>query len=120
MLAAEAGLPVRDAFPLGPLSRDLLPLVVRGPAQRAGIAVDDELVARIVADTGGGEALPLLAFTLAELADGVGRGGEMSADRYEKLKGSARRLGPPSRPGPRAGTQPLRGRVVAGVGFEPT
>jgi len=54
MLAAEAGLPVRDAFPLGPLSRDLLPLVVRGPAQRAGIAVDDELVARIVADTGGG------------------------------------------------------------------
>ena len=120
MLAAEAGLPVRDAFPLGPLSRDLLPLVVRGPAQRAGIAVDDELVARIVADTGGGEALPLLAFTLAELADGVGRGGELSADRYEKLKGVPGALARQADRARELGRPPLRGRVVAGVGFEPT
>ncbi|MGB6161569.1 MAG: hypothetical protein WBF75_03125 [Pseudonocardiaceae bacterium] len=44
-------------------------------------------MARVVADTDSGEALPLLAFTLARLADGVGRGGQLSAARYEQLEG---------------------------------
>ncbi|MGH3869770.1 MAG: TIR domain-containing protein [Pseudonocardiaceae bacterium] len=72
---------------LRPLRREALPEVIQGPAQLAGIAVDDDLVARVVADTDSGEALPLLAFTLARLADGVGRGGQLSAARYEQLGG---------------------------------
>jgi len=87
LLAADTGLPVREVFPVAPLRRDLLPLVVTGPARRAVISVDEELLARLVADTGTGEGMPLLAFTLAELADGVGRGGALSAERYERLGG---------------------------------
>src|SRR4051812_12249010 len=56
-------------------------------AAGAGMGVDEELVARLVADTGGGEALPLLAYTLEKLADGVTRGGRLSATRYEELGG---------------------------------
>ncbi|MGH3806233.1 MAG: hypothetical protein ACRDRU_06285 [Pseudonocardiaceae bacterium] len=42
-------------------------------------------MARLVADTNSGEALPLLAFTLAQLADGVGRGERLSQQRYDQL-----------------------------------
>src|SRR5262249_21428682 len=62
-LAAETGLPV-SPYLLAPLTRDMLPLVITGPARHAGITVDDELVARMVADTASGQALPLLAFVL--------------------------------------------------------
>jgi len=74
-------------FPLRPLSREALARVITEPAQVAGIEIDGDLVDRLVADTGSGEALPLLAFALAQLADGVGRGGRLSADRYEQLGG---------------------------------
>ncbi|MGD9531340.1 MAG: toll/interleukin-1 receptor domain-containing protein, partial [Pseudonocardia sp.] len=70
-----------------PLSRDTLRMVIEGPAQLAGIAVDDELVTQLVADTENGEALPLLAFTLSELSQGVGRGGRLLSGRYEQLGG---------------------------------
>jgi len=40
-----------------------------------------------VSDTDGGEALPLLAYTLAELAEGVERGGRLLLSRYEHLGG---------------------------------
>ncbi|HXM56183.1 MAG TPA: TIR domain-containing protein [Candidatus Dormibacteraeota bacterium] len=79
-------LPVQT-FPLRPLRSEMLSTVIQGPARLAGIEVDDALVSRLVADTGGGEALPLLAFTLSELAQDVGRGGCLSASRYEKLGG---------------------------------
>ena len=49
--------------------------MIEGPARLAGIDVDEDLVARLVADTDSGEALPLLAYTLSQLADGVQRGG---------------------------------------------
>ena len=52
--------------------------MIEGPARLADIRVDPELVARLVTDTDTGEALPLLAFTLAQLAEGVGRGGQLS------------------------------------------
>jgi hypothetical protein len=61
--------------------------VIQGPARLAGIGVDEELVARLVGETGSGEALPLLAFTLAQLAEGVGRGGRLSGTRYAQLGG---------------------------------
>jgi hypothetical protein len=74
-------------FPLAPLSRGKLPVVIREPARVAGLRIDDDLVARMVAETDGGEALPLLAFTLNELARDVPRGGTLSPDRYERLGG---------------------------------
>ena len=81
-----AGIDV-DTFPLRPLARDMLRVVVEEPAKVAGLAVDRELVDRLVADTDGGEALPLLAFTLNRLADGLSRGDTLSAVRYEDLGG---------------------------------
>jgi hypothetical protein len=81
-----ADLPART-FPLRPLRRDALATVIEGPARLADIRVDPELVARLVTDTDTGEALPLLAFTLAQLAEGVGRGGQLSVLRYDQLGG---------------------------------
>jgi WD40 repeat protein len=85
-LAAHTGVQV-PTFLLAPLARDRLPEVVTGPARAAGIGIDEELVARLVTDTGSGDALPLLAFVLERLAAGVGRGQTLSADRYELLGG---------------------------------
>jgi WD40 repeat protein len=70
-----------------PLRRETLRTVVEGPTRLAGLRVSDELVAKLVDDTDSGEALPLLAFTLAQLADGVVRGGELSMRRYDELGG---------------------------------
>lgn len=72
---------------LRPLRRAALERVIQGPAELAGISVQDGLTQRLVDDTASGEALPLLAFTLAELADGVVRGGELRNHRYEQLGG---------------------------------
>jgi hypothetical protein len=83
-LAADTGLFV-GTFPLAPLARDMLRTVITGPAGRAGITVDDELLARLVDDTGSGEALPLLAFVLDRLALGVDRGGGLSPIRYDEI-----------------------------------
>ncbi len=74
-------------YPLRPLHREALHLVIEGPARLVGIDVEDHLVARLVADTDTGEALPLLAFTLAQLAKGVRRGGQLSTARYDELGG---------------------------------
>jgi WD40 repeat protein/type II secretory pathway predicted ATPase ExeA len=81
-----ADLPTR-VFTLRPLHHDRLATVIRGPARLAGIGVDEELVERLVGDTDSGQALPVLAFTLEQLADGVGRGGQLSAARYGQLGG---------------------------------
>src|SRR6185312_5032072 len=58
-----SALPTRT-YTLRPLRSEALRNVIEGPADRAGISVDAELVSRLVADTGDGEALPLLAYTL--------------------------------------------------------
>jgi energy-coupling factor transporter ATP-binding protein EcfA2 len=81
-----AGVPTH-LYPVRPLRRDALRTVIEGPCRLAGIGVDDELVARLVADTDSGEALPLLAFTLAQLAEGVTRGGQLSPRRYDQIGG---------------------------------
>jgi WD40 repeat protein len=70
-----------------PLLRDALPTVIEQPARLAGLAIDGDLITRLVADTDGGEALPLLAYTLSQLADGMGRGGTLRMSRYEELGG---------------------------------
>jgi WD40 repeat protein/energy-coupling factor transporter ATP-binding protein EcfA2 len=81
-----ADLPIHPE-PLRPLDARVLPLVIEGPAKLAGLGIDAELVARIAADAGTGDALPLLAFTLEMLVTGVVRGGRLSAKRYDQLGG---------------------------------
>jgi hypothetical protein len=93
-----ASLPTRTVT-LRPLRSEALRAVIEGPAGVAGIGVDEELVARLVADTDTGEALPLLAFTLAQLAEGVDRGGQLSTVLYEQIGGLPMRRCCP--PGPR-------------------
>ncbi|WP_020386515.1 TIR domain-containing protein [Kribbella catacumbae] len=72
---------------IGPLRREALRSVVEGPAKVAGIGIPDELVDKLVEDTSTGDGLPLLAFTLEQLAEGVRRGGALSAVRYRQLGG---------------------------------
>jgi WD40 repeat protein len=79
-----SALPTRT-HALRPLRPEALRAVIEGPADRADITIDDDLVTRLVSDTGGGEALPLLAYALAQLTDGVQHGGRLSAARYEQL-----------------------------------
>jgi hypothetical protein len=74
-------------FTLRPLRSETLPEVIVGPARLAGIEIDEHLLNRAVADTGSGEALPLLAFTLSELAAGARRGSRLSTQRYRELGG---------------------------------
>ncbi|MDQ3765542.1 MAG: ATP-binding protein [Actinomycetota bacterium] len=72
-------------YPLRPLRREALRAVIEKPAQLAGIEVDEGLVEQLLEETDSGEALPLLAFTLAQLAQGVTRGGRLSGERYDQL-----------------------------------
>ncbi|HXM58605.1 MAG TPA: toll/interleukin-1 receptor domain-containing protein, partial [Candidatus Dormibacteraeota bacterium] len=83
----EARLPLHEVYTLRPLGRERLKEVIVGPAGLAGIEFEDGLVDRMIDDTGSGDALPLLAFALAELARGVTRGGTLSMRRYEELGG---------------------------------
>ena len=80
------GVPIRT-FTVRPLPPEALPQVIQGPAELAGIEIDPELVTRLVTDTGSGEALPLLAFTLQQLAADVPRCGHLSLSHYELLGG---------------------------------
>ncbi|MEO7193836.1 MAG: TIR domain-containing protein, partial [Pseudonocardiaceae bacterium] len=88
-LLGQAGLTSlsRTMYPLRPLRREALRAVIEKPAELAGITLDEGLADRVVEDTDSGEALPLLAFTLAQLAEGVTRGGRLSSTRYEQLGG---------------------------------
>ena len=79
-------LPLR-VYPIRPLESDALRSVIEGPARIAGIGVEDGLVGRLVADTGSGDALPLLAYTLEQLAHGVTRGGQLEHQRYVDIGG---------------------------------
>src|SRR5215475_12659392 len=64
--AGLAELPV-DTVALRPLSTAALRTVVEEPARVSGLSLERDLVDALVEDTGSGEALPLLAFVLAEL-----------------------------------------------------
>jgi WD40 repeat protein len=77
----------KHVYPVAPLRQEALRQIIERPAAIAGITIDEQLVARMIEDTGDGTALPLLAFTLAELSDGVRRGGKLSAARYDALGG---------------------------------
>jgi DNA polymerase III delta subunit len=70
-----------------PLNADALRVVIEKPAKVAGLSFEDDPVVQLVADTGSGDALPLLAFTLEQLADGVRRGGKLTHQRYDGIGG---------------------------------
>jgi WD40 repeat protein/energy-coupling factor transporter ATP-binding protein EcfA2 len=68
---------VDDTLIVEPLSRARLPEVIERPAQRAGVDFETGLVGRMVEDTTGGDALPLLAYTLQELWELMRRQGRL-------------------------------------------
>jgi WD40 repeat protein len=72
-----------------PLARARLPEVIEQPARRAGLQFPADLVARMVDDTVGGDALPLLARTLEQLYRRVGSGGKVTVADYESMGGVA-------------------------------
>jgi WD40 repeat protein len=78
---------VTEPLVIGPLPRSQLPEVIARPAQRAGLQFAPGLVERMVDDTGGGDALPLLAYTLQQLADHAEPGRPIDHDAYEALGG---------------------------------
>ena len=72
---------------VGVLDRGLIPEIIEGPAARVGLDFAPGLVARMVSETQGGDALPMLAYTLRELYDRVGPDMRISADLYDSLGG---------------------------------
>ena len=78
---------VDDPLILEPLSRGRLAEVIARPAQRAGLDLEPGLVERMVEDTAGGDALPLLGYTLHALYQRTGPDGHISAADYEAVGG---------------------------------
>jgi hypothetical protein len=75
-----------ENYALRPMPLDRLPKVIEGPAATAAVTVEKGLCERIAQDTKSAEALPLLAFTLRELYERMGRQRHaMSVADYEKL-----------------------------------
>jgi WD40 repeat protein len=85
-LPALAGVPI-EAYVLAPLEPEMLREVIEEPARVARLHLEEGLASALVADTGSGEALPLLAFTLRQLAEGLPAGGRLTLDRYYDLGG---------------------------------
>jgi WD40 repeat protein len=78
---------IDDALVVEPLSRSRLSEVIAGPARRAGVEFEPGLVERMVEDTAGGDALPLLAYTLSELYARIGPEGRVGSQDYEDVGG---------------------------------
>lgn len=57
------------------------------PGAQGGLTFDDELVRCLVHDTGSGEALPLLAYTLARLVEGHANDASVGLERYRQIGG---------------------------------
>lgn len=78
----------RDPVTVGALGRDALYDVITGPAAKAGLRFDpQELTQLMVDDAGGGDALPLLAYTLQELYLAAGKSMVVTAADYRRLNG---------------------------------
>ncbi len=78
---------VDDPLVIEPLSRARLAEVIARPAQRAGLQFAPGLVEQMVEDTAGGDALPLLGYTLHELHQRAGEAGEITQADYEAVGG---------------------------------
>jgi WD40 repeat protein/DNA-binding SARP family transcriptional activator len=72
---------------VGPMQPNELAQAIEGPARKAGLGVEPELVARVVADTAGqAGGLPLFSTALVELWQGS-EGGRLRLDAYERTGG---------------------------------
>ncbi len=78
---------IQDSVVIEPLSRPRLPDVIERPAQRGGIQFEPGLVQRMIEDTIGGDALPLLAYTLLQLYEHSSNGGTVTLSDYEAVGG---------------------------------
>ncbi|GAA3779280.1 hypothetical protein GCM10022403_012420 [Streptomyces coacervatus] len=78
---------IDDDLVIQPLSRERLSEVIERPAQQAGLEFGPGLVARMIQETTGGDALPLLAYTLRELYARVGGEGRLELADYETIGG---------------------------------
>lgn len=83
---ALSRIPTRT-HPVLPLRNEALRDVIEGPARVAGLTIEDGLVEALLTDTGTGDALPLLAFTLEQLAFRLRRGDQLSHQRYTEIGG---------------------------------
>ncbi|MGH8886638.1 MAG: AAA family ATPase [Egibacteraceae bacterium] len=79
----------RNPVVIGALDRAALFQAIEGPAAQADLTFTFGVVNALVDDTGGGDALPLLAYTLRELYLRVGSGGTVTAEDYRRLGGVA-------------------------------
>ncbi|MGN7250368.1 nSTAND1 domain-containing NTPase [Arthrobacter sp. SAFR-014] len=78
---------MNDSLVVEPLSRSRLSEVIAGPAQRAGVDYEPGLVERIARDAEGGDALPLMAYTLRVLYERFGVDGRIDGSEYEAIGG---------------------------------
>jgi WD40 repeat protein len=78
---------IDDPLLLEPLDRSRLAEVIERPAARAGLDFQAGLVSRMVEETTGGDALPLLAFTLRQLWQRAGPDGSIDAATYDAVGG---------------------------------
>ena len=89
-VAAETGKFAMSIAPtvlhVPPLSRTDLAEVISEPARRSHLSLEDGLVQRLVDDTGTGDALPLLAFTLARMAADA-EDGRLTHAEYDAIGG---------------------------------
>jgi hypothetical protein len=78
-----------EEITVDPLPVDRFTEIIRGPADLASLAIDDELVERMVKDTGTRDALPLLAYTLRRLWDNetCRANGRFELAEYEEFGG---------------------------------
>ncbi|MCX4524264.1 AAA family ATPase [Streptomyces sp. NBC_01551] len=126
-LEADLAALAREPVVIGPLGRDALHEVVARPAAAAGVGFEPGLVSRIVDDCGGGDALPLLAYTLQELYGRAGGAGStITHAHYGEVGGVAGALvGQADRihaallgPGPRTDADPVVAMLLRMVTVE--
>jgi len=79
----------RQPVMVGVPGRAALFEMIERPATQAGLRFESGLVNQMVDDTGGGDALPMLAYTLQALYLRVGAGGTVTAKDYRQLGGVA-------------------------------
>jgi TIR domain/AAA ATPase domain len=79
--------PYFQSWRLGPFPSERIEEVIRKPADRANVAITDELVQRLKRDSPTAEALPLLAFTLEKLYRGYASAGKLELQDYVSLGG---------------------------------
>jgi hypothetical protein len=78
---------IDDSIVIEPLSRGRMPEVIELPAQRGGIQFAAGLVQRMIEDTAGGDALPLLAYTLLQLYERMPPSGRIRREDYDAVGG---------------------------------